>query len=150
MASISLNLFPAPQPSSHSRKLVETTSSSSSSLVYSRRSRGNTGGLKPIVVTGNPPTFVSAPDRRIVAGSVPFCYCFSDARFCSTHTFSSYCCIYSAVDSSASSPVYIRIGAQLSASGGQSLWLRKQEIGQLNGVEILQAVPKFYFSSAMN
>ncbi|XP_031389220.1 shewanella-like protein phosphatase 1 isoform X2 [Punica granatum] len=66
MASLCLNLLPAPQPSfHHPRKLLET-SSSSSSLVDSTISRA-IGGLKPIVVTGNPPTFVSAPDRRIVA-----------------------------------------------------------------------------------
>ncbi|KAF8397198.1 hypothetical protein HHK36_016105 [Tetracentron sinense] len=52
MASLSLNSLPLP-PSSQHRKLVET------SLPH--------GCLKPIVVSGNPPTFVSAPGRRIVA-----------------------------------------------------------------------------------
>ncbi|KAK3015667.1 hypothetical protein RJ639_007504 [Escallonia herrerae] len=54
MASLSLNSLSV-QPPSHPRKLVDTLSSTHS------------GGLKPIVVCGNPPTFVSAPGRRIVA-----------------------------------------------------------------------------------
>lgn len=52
MASLSFNSLPLPP--SQPRK-----QSDSSSL---------NGGLKPIVVRGNPPTFVSAPGRRIVAG----------------------------------------------------------------------------------
>ncbi|KAJ8650878.1 hypothetical protein MRB53_003901 [Persea americana] len=51
MASLSFNSLPLPP--SQPRK-----QSDSSSL---------NGGLKPIVVRGNPPTFVSAPGRRIVA-----------------------------------------------------------------------------------
>ncbi|KAF6144823.1 hypothetical protein GIB67_038922 [Kingdonia uniflora] len=54
MVSFSLNSLPLP-PLLQPRKLTDTTS-----LL-------NHGGLKPIVVTGNPPTFVSAPGRRIVA-----------------------------------------------------------------------------------
>lgn len=50
-------------PSSHPRKLAET------SCCCSRLRNGSlAGALKPIVVSGNPPTFVSAPGRRIVAG----------------------------------------------------------------------------------
>lgn len=56
MASLCLTPLPPPPPS-QPRKLLEPNSSSSSSL-----------NLKPIVVNGNPPTFVSAPGRRIVAG----------------------------------------------------------------------------------
>lgn len=55
MASLSLNSFPL-QPPSQPRKLAD----SSSFTPFN-------GGLKPIVVCGNPPTFVSAPGRRIVA-----------------------------------------------------------------------------------
>ncbi|KAL4610823.1 hypothetical protein ACB092_08G079700 [Castanea dentata] len=55
MASLCLTPLPPPPPS-QPRKLLEPNSSSSSSL-----------NLKPIVVNGNPPTFVSAPGRRIVA-----------------------------------------------------------------------------------
>lgn len=116
MASFPLNLLPAPQPSSHPRKLIET-SASSTSLADSRGSRGNIGSLKPIVVTGNPPTFVSAPDRRIVAGSASFCSCFSDFPFCSTYMFSSspyiyirsYYHIYSAANSCEEGRVSIRM-----------------------------------------
>ncbi|KAF9598183.1 hypothetical protein IFM89_025800 [Coptis chinensis] len=53
MASFSFNSLPLPPPS-QPRKLVTETSFSH-------------GALKPIVVSGNPPTFVSAPGRRIVA-----------------------------------------------------------------------------------
>lgn len=56
MASLCLTPLPPPPPS-QPRKLLEPNSSSSSSSL----------NLKPIVVNGNPPTFVSAPDRRIVA-----------------------------------------------------------------------------------
>ena len=55
MASLCLTPLPPPPPS-QPRKLLEPNSSSSSL------------NLKPIVVNGNPPTFVSAPGRRIVAG----------------------------------------------------------------------------------
>uniref|UniRef100_A0A5B7BVF8 Calcineurin-like phosphoesterase domain-containing protein n=1 Tax=Davidia involucrata TaxID=16924 RepID=A0A5B7BVF8_DAVIN len=55
MALLSLNSLPL-QPPSQPRKLVDNFSSPD----HSR-------GLKPILVCGNPPTFVSAPDRRIVA-----------------------------------------------------------------------------------
>ncbi|KAH7836645.1 hypothetical protein Vadar_003851 [Vaccinium darrowii] len=56
MASLSLNSFPL-QPPSQPRRLAD---SSSSFTPFN-------AGLKPIVVCGNPPTFVSAPGRRIVA-----------------------------------------------------------------------------------
>ncbi|KAL6967752.1 Glycosylated integral ER membrane protein [Sarracenia purpurea var. burkii] len=58
MASLSLNPFPL-QPPSQPRKLTE----SPSSLIP----HNDGSGLKPILVCGNPPTFVSAPGRRIVA-----------------------------------------------------------------------------------
>ena len=64
MASLCLNSLPLPPPS-QPRKPVETTSLSS--LTSNGHVRGE--ALKPIVVTGNPPTYVSAPGRRIVAGS---------------------------------------------------------------------------------
>ncbi|XP_030464413.1 shewanella-like protein phosphatase 1 [Syzygium oleosum] len=74
MASLCLNLLPSP----HSRRLTEASSASSSSPPPSpscsatpKSSNSNSissiGSLKPIVVKGNPPTFVSAPGRRIVA-----------------------------------------------------------------------------------
>ncbi|KAF5751328.1 calcineurin-like phosphoesterase family protein [Tripterygium wilfordii] len=63
MASLCLSSLPPPPPS-HPRKLTETTSSSSSVTL---KSSATGGALKPIVVDGDPPTFVSAPDRRIVA-----------------------------------------------------------------------------------
>ncbi|KAM3692151.1 hypothetical protein ACB098_08G065500 [Castanea mollissima] len=59
MASLCLTPLPPPPPS-QPRKLLEPNSSSSSSSSSSLN-------LKPIVVNGNPPTFVSAPGRRIVA-----------------------------------------------------------------------------------
>uniref|UniRef100_A0A6P3ZM28 shewanella-like protein phosphatase 1 n=1 Tax=Ziziphus jujuba TaxID=326968 RepID=A0A6P3ZM28_ZIZJJ len=65
MASLCLNSLPLPPPS-QPRKLLETSSSSSSSLTAGI-GYGKGEALKPIVVSGNPPTFVSAPDRRIVA-----------------------------------------------------------------------------------
>lgn len=52
MASFSLNSLPLPPYKPR---------------VLSERFSVN-GGVKPIVVSGNPPTFVSAPGRRIVAG----------------------------------------------------------------------------------
>ncbi|KAK5773518.1 hypothetical protein PVK06_049824 [Gossypium arboreum] len=58
MVSLCLNSLPLP-PSSCPKKLTETSSS------FSNGSIGT--ALKPIVVNGNPPTFVSAPGRRIVA-----------------------------------------------------------------------------------
>lgn len=71
MASLCLNsLVPIP-PSSHPRKL---TLSSSSSLLLDNNNNNNHSSirtsttLKPIVVTGNPPTYVSAPGRTILAG----------------------------------------------------------------------------------
>ncbi|XP_058198774.1 shewanella-like protein phosphatase 1 isoform X2 [Rhododendron vialii] len=62
MASLSLNSFPL-QPPSQPRKLADSSCSSS----LTPFNGGAAGGLKPIVVCGNPPTFVSAPGRRIVA-----------------------------------------------------------------------------------
>ncbi|XWS71901.1 hypothetical protein CRYUN_Cryun03dG0177900 [Craigia yunnanensis] len=61
MVSLCLNSLPLP-PSSYPKKLTETTLSSSSLSNGSIET-----ALKPIVVGGNPPTFVSAPGRRIVA-----------------------------------------------------------------------------------
>lgn len=56
MASLSMNSLPHPLPSSSQprRKLMTTA-------------QGLGTSLKPIIVHGNPPTFVSAPGRRIVA-----------------------------------------------------------------------------------
>uniref|UniRef100_A0A2C9U327 Calcineurin-like phosphoesterase domain-containing protein n=1 Tax=Manihot esculenta TaxID=3983 RepID=A0A2C9U327_MANES len=51
-------------PSQLPRKLTETYSSSYTSSTNARSTRGS---LKPIVISGDPPTFVSAPGRRIVA-----------------------------------------------------------------------------------
>ncbi|XP_062172350.1 shewanella-like protein phosphatase 1 [Alnus glutinosa] len=62
MASLCLAPLPPPSPS-HSRKLSEPSYSASLNS-YSHITGGD---LKPIVVNGNPPTFVSAPGRRIVA-----------------------------------------------------------------------------------
>ncbi|KAJ3680891.1 hypothetical protein LUZ60_015380 [Juncus effusus] len=62
MAAFSLNFSPV-SISIRSTKLVVQCSSSppsSSSQIVN-------GGVKPIVITGDPPTFVSAPGRRIVA-----------------------------------------------------------------------------------
>ncbi|GAV58671.1 Metallophos domain-containing protein [Cephalotus follicularis] len=65
MASLCLNSLPLP-PSSHSPKLIEPYSSTSS--LYPSLCNGSTGeALKPIIITGNPPTSVSAPGRRIIA-----------------------------------------------------------------------------------
>ncbi|RXH84964.1 hypothetical protein DVH24_041732 [Malus domestica] len=79
MASLCFNSLPLPPPS-QPRKLSESplpppppSSSSSSSSSFSSNSLnvnsyGSRGeALKPIVVSGSPPTFVSAPGRRIVA-----------------------------------------------------------------------------------
>ncbi|KAI7730801.1 hypothetical protein M8C21_021400 [Ambrosia artemisiifolia] len=57
MASLSFNSLPMQPSSQHSRN---NPSSSSTSLNYAAT-------LKPIVISGDPPTFVSAPGRRIVA-----------------------------------------------------------------------------------
>jgi hypothetical protein len=58
-------------PSSHSRSL-NTQASLSSSLILDNNNNNNslrtTSTLKPIVVVGDPPTFVSAPGRTILAG----------------------------------------------------------------------------------
>nr|KAJ0207487.1 hypothetical protein LSAT_V11C500292400 [Lactuca sativa] len=62
MASLSLNSLPVQPPSQHCRKLIDAPSSTS--LNYGT---GAGGSLKPIVISGDPPTFVSAPGRRIVA-----------------------------------------------------------------------------------
>ncbi|KAL9855587.1 Shewanella-like protein phosphatase 1 [Arabidopsis thaliana] len=61
MASLYLNSL-LPLPPSHPQKLLEPSSSSLLST-----SNGNELALKPIVINGDPPTFVSAPARRIVA-----------------------------------------------------------------------------------
>ncbi|KAK7276055.1 hypothetical protein RIF29_17186 [Crotalaria pallida] len=75
MASLCLNSLSLP-PSSQPRKLTDTSlssssSSSSSSLLIDNNNNNNIhstpGALKPIVVNGDPPTFVSAPGRRILA-----------------------------------------------------------------------------------
>ncbi|KAK9186418.1 hypothetical protein WN943_026784 [Citrus x changshan-huyou] len=62
MASLCMNSLPLP-PSSHSKKLALTEASSSSNGSIAAAATAS----KPIVVSGNPPTFVSAPGRRIVA-----------------------------------------------------------------------------------
>ncbi|KAI5679765.1 hypothetical protein M9H77_00992 [Catharanthus roseus] len=71
MASLfSLNCsLPIQPPSSPSlpRKLPETLSSPTSTPHIDSNSSYGNGSLKPIVVNGDPPTFVSAPGRRIVA-----------------------------------------------------------------------------------
>jgi hypothetical protein len=66
MASLCLAPLPPPPPS-QPRKLSEPSYSSS----LNSCSHITGGALKPIVVNGNPPTFVSAPGRRIVAGLFP-------------------------------------------------------------------------------
>ncbi|KAL5547609.1 hypothetical protein UlMin_002840 [Ulmus minor] len=58
MAYLCLNSLPLPPPS-QPRKLLETTSLSSLTT--------NGHAFKPIVVTGNPPSYVSTPGHRIVA-----------------------------------------------------------------------------------
>lgn len=62
MASLCMNSLPLP-PSSHSKKLALTEASSSSNGSIAAAATAS----KPIVLSGNPPTFVSAPGRRIVA-----------------------------------------------------------------------------------
>lgn len=80
MASLCLNSLPRPPPS-QPRKLVDTSFSSlaSSSIGYAKGD-----ALKPIVVSGDPPTFVSAPGRRIVAGL------FSSSFFSTSFSFNIY------------------------------------------------------------
>lgn len=69
MASLCMNSLPLP-PSSHSKKLALTEASSSSNGSIAAAATAS----KPIVVSGNPPTFVSAPGRRIVAGLFLFLF----------------------------------------------------------------------------
>ncbi|CAF1924030.1 unnamed protein product [Brassica napus] len=68
MTSFYLNSL-LPLPPSHPQKLLEPSSSSSSSSSSSLLSisNSNEAALKPIVINGDPPTFVSAPSRRIIA-----------------------------------------------------------------------------------
>ncbi|KAJ4915239.1 Calcineurin-like metallo-phosphoesterase superfamily protein [Raphanus sativus] len=63
MTSFYLNSL-LPLPPSHPQKLLEPSSSSSPPLSIST---SNEAALKPIVINGDPPTFVSAPSRRIIA-----------------------------------------------------------------------------------
>ncbi|KAF5446641.1 hypothetical protein F2P56_032252 [Juglans regia] len=63
MVSLCLTPLPPSTPPTHPRKLFESSSSLSLNSYHSIAG----GALKPIVVNGNPPTFVSAPGRRIVA-----------------------------------------------------------------------------------
>ncbi|KAH0876797.1 hypothetical protein HID58_064191 [Brassica napus] len=65
MTSFYLNSL-LPLPPSHPQKLLEPSSSSSSSSLLSI-SNSNEAALKPIVINGDPPTFVSAPSCRIIA-----------------------------------------------------------------------------------
>ena len=65
MASLCLNSLPVPPTS------LSSSSSSSSLLLHNNNNNNNNlSPLKPIVVSGDPPTFVSAPGRRILAGLV--------------------------------------------------------------------------------
>ena len=76
MASLCLNSLPVP-PSSLPRKPTETSLSSYPSLLL-HNNNNNLSDLKPIVVSGDPPTFVSAPGRRILAGLLflfQLCFC---------------------------------------------------------------------------
>ncbi|CAL8998892.1 unnamed protein product [Prunus brigantina] len=66
MASLCLNSLPM-SPPSQPPKLSEAPSPSSSSLNINSYYGSKGEASKPIVVSGNPPTFVSAPGRRIVA-----------------------------------------------------------------------------------
>ncbi|KHN40111.1 Hypothetical protein glysoja_009488 [Glycine soja] len=62
MASLCLNSLPVPPTS------LSSSSSSSSLLLHNNNNNNNNlSALKPIVVSGDPPTFVSAPGRRILA-----------------------------------------------------------------------------------
>lgn len=70
MASSCLNSLILP-PCSLPRRVTETCASLSSSYPALNPTSSSTGGaLKPIVINGDPPTFVSAPGRRIVAGNL--------------------------------------------------------------------------------
>lgn len=62
----SLPLQPPSSSQSQSRKLIDSIVSTPFQYSSSSTTSGN-GSLKPIVVDGYPPTFVSAPGRRIVA-----------------------------------------------------------------------------------
>lgn len=79
MATLSLTCsLPLQPPSSsssqsQSRKLIDSIVSTPFQYSSSSTTSSN-GSLKPIVVDGDPPTFVSAPGRRIVAGSFHFCF----------------------------------------------------------------------------
>ncbi|GLT80712.1 hypothetical protein SLA2020_521370 [Shorea laevis] len=66
MASLCLNSLPL-SSSSHPRKLTDSSLSSLSSAVAFTNGSAGEGAVKPIVVNGTPPTFVSAPGRRIIA-----------------------------------------------------------------------------------
>ncbi|KAI3908452.1 hypothetical protein MKX01_009254 [Papaver californicum] len=59
----SSSLYRPQQPVSHFQRNEQLTEQNTSKGGGGMRG----GGLKPIVVTGNPPTFVSAPGRRIIA-----------------------------------------------------------------------------------
>ncbi|KAL8147992.1 shewanella-like protein phosphatase 1 isoform X1 [Apium graveolens] len=59
-ASLSLNSLSLQPPSSHRNSLSTTTTTTTIQP-------NNNSSFKPIIVTGNPPTYVSAPARRIVA-----------------------------------------------------------------------------------
>ncbi|QHN92184.1 uncharacterized protein DS421_17g581510 [Arachis hypogaea] len=69
MASLCLmNSLPVPPSSSHSPKLTETSLPPSPLVLHSNNNHSvSARALKPIVVSGDPPTFVSAPGRRILA-----------------------------------------------------------------------------------
>lgn len=70
MASSCLNSLILP-PCSLPRRVTEICASLSSSYPALNPTSSSTGGaLKPIVINGDPPTFVSAPGRRIVAGNL--------------------------------------------------------------------------------
>lgn len=66
--SSSSSCSPSSSSQSFSRnKIVDSLSSVGSSTATNNRSHRS---LRPIVVVGDPPTYVSAPGRRIVAGSI--------------------------------------------------------------------------------
>lgn len=67
MASFCLNSLPLPPPSQPARRLLETSLSALNINTSNGHLRARGEALKPIVVSGNPPTVVSAPGRRIVA-----------------------------------------------------------------------------------
>ncbi|CAK8537860.1 unnamed protein product [Lathyrus sativus] len=73
MASLCMNSSLPLSPSSHPRNLTQTSLSSSSLFVDNNNNNNHhnslrtTSTLKPIVVSGYPPTFVSAPGRTILA-----------------------------------------------------------------------------------